>query len=112
MDDFRTRATAGPAIASTVIASTVTEAVLPGVVDPDGIQVRTRPARPAGPGRVGPAMEAAGHRRISWQQTSSTARISRTGPAGPVSSSPGAGPAGRTRGAPPTPCAPRRPGAR
>ena len=40
--------------------TTVTEAVLPGVVDPDGIQVRTRPARPAGPGQVVPAMEATG----------------------------------------------------
>jgi NADPH2:quinone reductase len=40
--------------------TTVTEAVLPGVVDPEGIQVRTRPARPAGPGQVVLAMEAAG----------------------------------------------------
>ncbi|MEU6161066.1 medium chain dehydrogenase/reductase family protein [Streptomyces sp. NPDC047130] len=41
-------------------APTVTEAVLPGVVDPDGIRLRTRPARPAGPGQVVLAMEAAG----------------------------------------------------
>lgn len=41
-------------------APAVTEAVLPGVVDPDGIQIRTRPARPAGPGQVVLAMEAAG----------------------------------------------------
>ncbi|MFF8659233.1 medium chain dehydrogenase/reductase family protein [Streptomyces huasconensis] len=41
-------------------ASTVTEAVLPGVVGPEGIQVRTRPARPAGPGQVVLAMEATG----------------------------------------------------
>ncbi|MFI8192173.1 medium chain dehydrogenase/reductase family protein [Streptomyces sp. NPDC085946] len=40
--------------------STVTEAVLPGIVDPEGIQVRTRTARPAGPGQVVLAMEAAG----------------------------------------------------
>ncbi|MFE6199162.1 medium chain dehydrogenase/reductase family protein [Streptomyces sp. NPDC057838] len=40
--------------------STVTEAVLPGVVDPEHIQVRTRPARPAGPGQVVLAMEATG----------------------------------------------------
>ncbi|MGC9497251.1 medium chain dehydrogenase/reductase family protein [Streptomyces sp. WG7] len=37
-----------------------TEAVLPGIVDPDGIQIRTRPVRPAGPGQVVLAMEAAG----------------------------------------------------
>lgn len=42
------------------VPTTVTEAVLPGVVDPDGIQVRTRPARPAGPGQVVLATEAAG----------------------------------------------------
>ncbi|MEV5884854.1 medium chain dehydrogenase/reductase family protein [Streptomyces sp. NPDC052020] len=42
------------------VPSTVTEAVLPGVVEPDGIQVRTRPARPAGSGQVVLAMEAAG----------------------------------------------------
>ncbi|MET9779171.1 medium chain dehydrogenase/reductase family protein [Streptomyces sp. NPDC006367] len=40
--------------------TTVTEAVLPGIVEPDGIQVRTRPARPVGPGQVVLAMEAAG----------------------------------------------------
>ncbi|PAK26277.1 NADPH:quinone reductase [Streptomyces sp. alain-838] len=40
--------------------TTVTEAVLPGIVDPEGIQVRTRPVRPAGPGQVVLAMEAAG----------------------------------------------------
>ncbi|MFF4710671.1 medium chain dehydrogenase/reductase family protein [Streptomyces eurythermus] len=52
MNDSRTSAPVG--------SVTVTEAVLPGVVDPDGIQVRTRPARPAGPGQVVLAMEAAG----------------------------------------------------
>ncbi|MGV9356496.1 medium chain dehydrogenase/reductase family protein [Streptomyces misionensis] len=52
MNDPRTSVTAGTA--------TVTEAVLPGIVGPDGIQVRTRPARPAGPGQVVLAMEAAG----------------------------------------------------
>ncbi|MFD9499425.1 medium chain dehydrogenase/reductase family protein [Streptomyces sp. NPDC060035] len=41
-------------------AHTVTEAVLPGVVEPDGIQLRTRPALPVGPGQVVLAMEAAG----------------------------------------------------
>lgn len=41
-------------------AQTVTEAVLPGVVDPEGIQVRTRPVHPAGSGQVVLAMEAAG----------------------------------------------------
>ncbi|OSZ59738.1 NADPH:quinone reductase [Streptomyces pharetrae CZA14] len=40
--------------------TTVTEAVLPGVVDPDGIQVRTRPVRPADAGQVVLAMEATG----------------------------------------------------
>jgi NADPH2:quinone reductase len=42
------------------VTGTVTEVVLPGPVDPDGIQVRTRPTRPAGPGQVVLAMEAAG----------------------------------------------------
>ncbi|MDX3853146.1 medium chain dehydrogenase/reductase family protein [Streptomyces sp. AK02-01A] len=46
--------------ASPFASSTVTEAVLPGVVEPGGIQLRTRPARPAGPGQVVLAMEAAG----------------------------------------------------
>ncbi|THC54979.1 medium chain dehydrogenase/reductase family protein [Streptomyces sp. A1499] len=45
---------------SQVNTPTVTEAVLPGVVEPEGIQVRTRPHRPAGPGQVVLAMEAAG----------------------------------------------------
>ncbi|MGW0551796.1 medium chain dehydrogenase/reductase family protein [Streptomyces altiplanensis] len=59
MYDSHTRVPAGT---TTVTAgtTTVTEAVLPGIVDPDGIQVRTRPARPAGPGQVVLAMEAAG----------------------------------------------------
>ncbi|MFJ2095568.1 medium chain dehydrogenase/reductase family protein [Streptomyces sp. NPDC087901] len=46
--------------ASPLSSHTVTEALLPGVVDPDGIQIRTRPARPAGRGQVVLAMEAAG----------------------------------------------------
>ncbi|MEV6803424.1 medium chain dehydrogenase/reductase family protein [Streptomyces sp. NPDC051132] len=52
MNNPFTRVPAGP--------TTVTEAVLPGVVEPDGIQLRSRPARPAGPGQVVLAMEAAG----------------------------------------------------
>ncbi|MFJ7150526.1 medium chain dehydrogenase/reductase family protein [Streptomyces sp. NPDC100445] len=51
MNDSRPRVAAG---------TTLTEAVLPGVVAPDGIQIRTRPVRPAGPGQVVLAMEAAG----------------------------------------------------
>ncbi|GAA3005095.1 medium chain dehydrogenase/reductase family protein [Streptomyces fulvorobeus] len=39
---------------------TVTEAVLPGIVEPEGIELRTRPARPPGPGQVTLAAEAAG----------------------------------------------------
>ncbi|MFC8448750.1 medium chain dehydrogenase/reductase family protein [Kitasatospora sp. NPDC057223] len=49
-----------PADVVSPVPSTVTEAVLPGIVDPDGIQLRVRPARPAGPGQVVLAMEAAG----------------------------------------------------
>ncbi|MEV0122094.1 medium chain dehydrogenase/reductase family protein [Streptomyces sp. NPDC050703] len=45
---------------SQVRPTSVTEAVLPGIVGPEGIQVRTRPCRPAGPGQVVLAMEAAG----------------------------------------------------
>ncbi|MET8563883.1 medium chain dehydrogenase/reductase family protein [Streptomyces flaveolus] len=52
MNDPRTSVIAG--------AATVTEALLPGIVDPDGIQLRTRPSHPAGPGQVVLAMEAAG----------------------------------------------------
>ncbi|POX60415.1 NADPH:quinone reductase [Streptomyces sp. Ru62] len=54
MNDPRT------SVPTATATATVTEAVLPGIVDPDGIQVRTRPARPAGPGQVVLAMEAAG----------------------------------------------------
>ncbi|MFE1328537.1 medium chain dehydrogenase/reductase family protein [Streptomyces sp. NPDC058741] len=49
-----------PAAASPHTPSTVTEAVLPGIVDPEGIEVRTRPALPAGPRQVVLALEAAG----------------------------------------------------
>ncbi|MEU9263778.1 medium chain dehydrogenase/reductase family protein [Streptomyces sp. NPDC048212] len=48
------------AAGSPLALTTITEAVLPGIVEPDGIQVRTRPARPADPGQVVLAMEAAG----------------------------------------------------
>ena len=40
--------------------ATVTEIVLPGQVEPDGLQVRTRPASPPAPGDVVLRMEAAG----------------------------------------------------
>ncbi|MER5556725.1 medium chain dehydrogenase/reductase family protein [Streptomyces sp. NPDC002793] len=48
------------AAASSHTPFTVTEAVLPGIVDPEGIEVRTRPALPAGPRQVVLALEAAG----------------------------------------------------
>ncbi|MFE6041090.1 medium chain dehydrogenase/reductase family protein [Streptomyces sp. NPDC056452] len=49
-----------PAAASSHTPFTVTEAVLPGIVDPEAIEVRTRPALPAGPLQVVLALEAAG----------------------------------------------------
>ncbi|MEU1471128.1 medium chain dehydrogenase/reductase family protein [Streptomyces sp. NPDC005761] len=48
------------AAASPLAPSTVTEAVLPGIVEPNGIQLQTRSAQPAAPGQVVLAMEAAG----------------------------------------------------
>ncbi|MEU1074275.1 MULTISPECIES: medium chain dehydrogenase/reductase family protein [unclassified Streptomyces] len=62
MDDSQPRISADSTIdtTSTSTPTPVTEAVLPGIVEPDGIQVRTRPARPAGPGQVVLVMEAAG----------------------------------------------------
>ena len=40
--------------------TTTTEVVLPGVVDPDGLQLRTRPLPAPGPGQVQVAVEATG----------------------------------------------------
>ncbi|WP_447034784.1 medium chain dehydrogenase/reductase family protein [Streptomyces sp. DSM 118878] len=45
---------------SQIRTAAVTEVLLPGIVEPEGIQVRTRPHRPVGPGQVVLAMEAAG----------------------------------------------------
>ncbi|CAM3583121.1 medium chain dehydrogenase/reductase family protein [Kibdelosporangium persicum] len=45
---------------NTSLNATVTEIVLPGIVGPDGFQVRRRPGVPAGPGQVLVRMEASG----------------------------------------------------
>jgi NADPH:quinone reductase-like Zn-dependent oxidoreductase len=61
--DTNTRSTvpaATTATATTATATTATEIVLPGIVEPEGLQVRTRTLAAPGPGQARVAMEATG----------------------------------------------------
>ena len=45
---------------STTVPTTITEVLLPGIVEPDGLQVRSAPLPTPGPGQLLVAMEATG----------------------------------------------------